>query len=54
MARPGREEAPRTGFHGILAYLRDSLEESKSESYRDWLLNYMSATVCPAWNLPFR
>src|SRR5882757_1321727 len=45
---PGREEAPRTGFHGILAYLRDSLEESKSESYRDWLMNYMSATVCPA------
>src|ERR1700749_280445 len=45
---PGREEAPRTGFHGVLAYLRDTLEESKSESYRDWLLNYMSATVCPA------
>ena len=45
---PGRDEAPRTGFHGILAYLRDSLEESKSESYRDWLLNYMSATICPA------
>src|SRR5271169_1436690 len=45
---PGREEAPRTGFHGVLAYLRDSLEESKSESYRDWLLNYRSATICPA------
>src|ERR1700730_1077644 len=45
---PGREEAPRTGFHGVLAYLRDSLEESKSESYRDWLMNYMSATTCPA------
>jgi excinuclease ABC subunit A len=45
---PGREEAPRTGFHGILAWLRDSLEESKSESYRDWLLNYMSATICPS------
>ena len=44
---PGREEAPRTGFHGIIAWLRDSLEESKSESYRDWLLNYMSATTCP-------
>ncbi len=28
--------------------MRDSLEESKSESYRDWLLNYMSATICPA------
>jgi excinuclease ABC subunit A len=45
---PGKTEAPRTGFHGILAYLRDSLEESKSESYRDWLLNYMSASTCPA------
>src|SRR6201992_4367017 len=45
---PGKSEAPRTGFHGILAYLRDSLEESKSESYRDWLLNYMSASTCPA------
>src|ERR1700722_9237497 len=45
---PTRAEAPRTGFHGILAFLRDSLEESQSESYREWLLNYMSATVCPA------
>ena len=44
---PEKGEAPRTGFHGILAYLRDSLEESKSESYRDWLLNYMSASTCP-------
>jgi len=44
---PGKAEAPRTGFHGILAYLRDSLEESKSEAYRDWLLNYMSASTCP-------
>ena len=45
---PGKAEAPRTGFHGILAYLRDALEESKSEAYRDWMLNYMSATICPA------
>jgi len=45
---PDKSEAPRTGFHGILAHLRDSLEESKSESYRDWLLNYMSASICPA------
>jgi excinuclease ABC subunit A len=45
---PSKTEAPRTGFHGILAYLRNSLEESKSESYRDWLLNYMSASTCPA------
>ena len=45
---PPAHEAPRTGFHGILAYLRDSLEESKSDSYREWLMNYMSATTCPA------
>jgi len=45
---PPKGEAPRTGFHGILAYLRDALEESKSEAYREWMMNYMSASVCPA------
>ncbi len=45
---PGEREAPRTGFHGIIAFLRQNLEESTSESYREWLLNYMSATTCPA------
>ncbi len=44
---PGAE-APRTGFHGVFAWLRDSLEESRSDSYREWLLGYMSATICPA------
>jgi excinuclease ABC subunit A len=44
---PGAE-APRTGFHGVFQWLRDSLEESKSDSYREWLLGYMSATICPA------
>jgi excinuclease ABC subunit A len=43
---PGAE-APRTGFHGVFAWLRDSLEESKSDSYREWLLGYMSAAMCP-------
>ena len=43
---PGAE-APRTGFHGVFQWLRDSLEESKSDSYREWLLGYMSATICP-------
>jgi len=42
------KDAPRTGFHGIIAFLRKNLEESTSDSYREWLLNYMSATVCPA------
>ncbi len=45
---PDRGEAPRTGFHGVLAFLRDSLEESKSDTYREWLMNYMSPSTCPA------
>src|ERR1700676_135994 len=38
----------KTGFRGILAYLKQVLEESTSEGYRDFLLDYMSATECPA------
>jgi excinuclease ABC subunit A len=38
----------KTGFTGILGYLKRALEESTSETYRDWLLDYMSATDCPA------
>ena len=37
----------RSGFKGILAYLKQNLEESTSEGYRDWLMNYMSPTECP-------
>ena len=43
---PEKGESPRTGFHGILAWLRDSLAESRSDTYRDWMLNYMSASTC--------
>ena len=45
---PDKSEGPRTGFHGILAWLRESLRESRSESYREWMLGYMSATDCSA------
>jgi len=44
---PPKGEAPRTGFHGILAYLRDSVEEARSEGYREYMMNFMSATPCP-------
>jgi len=44
---PGEKEAPRVGFRGVLGFLRQNLEESTSESYREWLLSYMSATACP-------
>jgi excinuclease ABC subunit A len=44
---PPKDEAPRTGFHGILAFLRDSIDEAHSDGYREYMMNYMSATPCP-------
>ncbi len=44
---PEKKEGPRTGFHGILHWLRESLEESRSENYREWMMGYMSASPCP-------
>jgi len=44
---PPKNEAPRTGFHGILTFLRDSIEEARSDSYRESMMAYMSATPCP-------
>ncbi len=44
---PPRSEAARTGFHGIIPWLRDSMEESKSEGYREYMMQYMSASDCP-------
>jgi excinuclease ABC subunit A len=44
---PPKGEAPRTGFHGILAYLRDSVAEARSEGYREYMMSFMSATPCP-------
>lgn len=44
---PPAGEMGRTGFHGIFAYLRSNLEETKSEGYREYMMQYMSATNCP-------
>jgi excinuclease ABC subunit A len=44
---PAKNEAPRTGFHGILSFLRDSIDEARSDGYREYMMNYMSATPCP-------
>jgi excinuclease ABC subunit A len=44
---PPRNEAGRTGFHGIFNYLRSNLEDTKSEGYREYMMQYMSATTCP-------
>jgi excinuclease ABC subunit A len=45
---PPKGETSRTGFHGILAYLRDTIEEARSDGYREYMMNFMSATPCPA------
>ncbi|MBZ5646252.1 MAG: excinuclease ABC subunit UvrA [Acidobacteriia bacterium] len=45
---PDATQARKVGFHGLLAFLKQNMEEASSESYREWLLNYMSATQCPA------
>jgi excinuclease ABC subunit A len=37
----------KTGFSGIVGYLKRALEESTSETYREWLMDHMSATDCP-------
>ena len=37
----------KTGFAGILGYLKQAVDDSTSETYRDFLLEYMSATECP-------
>ncbi|HEY6272789.1 MAG TPA: excinuclease ABC subunit UvrA [Terriglobales bacterium] len=43
---PEEKEAPRLGYRGVLGFLKQNLEDSTSESYREWLLGYMSATKC--------
>jgi excinuclease ABC subunit A len=35
-------------FQGILKFLENNFEESNSDSYREWMTQYMSATLCSA------
>ena len=44
---PPKNEVGRTGFHGIFAYLRSNLDDTRSEGYREYMMQYMSATTCP-------
>ena len=34
------------GFQGILKFLERNFEDSNSDSYREWMTQYMSATLC--------
>lgn len=36
----------KTGFMGVVAYLKQAVETTSSDTYRDYLLDYMSATEC--------
>ncbi len=38
----------KTGFKGILGYLKQGFDDSNSEAYRDWMMDYMSAAECTA------
>ena len=45
---PDASEKKKVGFRGILEFLKQQMDESSSESYREYLLDYMSATTCTA------
>src|SRR6266404_3440722 len=44
----GKKSKPEKGFRfpGILKFLERNFEESNSDSYREWITQYMSATLC--------
>ncbi len=44
---PPKNEVGRTGFHGIFAYLRSNLDDTRSDGYREYMMQYMSASTCP-------
>jgi excinuclease ABC subunit A len=44
-AKKGRAEKG-FRFHGILKFLERNFEESSSDTYREWITQYMSATLC--------
>ena len=44
----GVRQRPGLHFPGVLEVLRRNYEESSSESYQEWLLEYMSPTPCAA------
>ena len=40
------ERGGKTGYRGILSYLKKNLEETASDNYRDYMMDFMSATLC--------
>jgi len=50
ITKAARSESNEKGFRfqGILRFLERNFEESNSDSYREWMTRYMSATQCSA------
>jgi len=46
--KPKNKPEKRFRFHGVLKFLERNFEESNSDSYREWMTQYMSATLCGA------
>jgi excinuclease ABC subunit A len=44
---PDVHDSMTTEFHGILAYLRTMMEQTRSDRYREYMMNYMTALPCP-------
>src|SRR4029077_14829825 len=42
------EKRGKNGYLGIFGYLKNAMDESSSETYRDWLMEHMSPSQCPA------
>src|SRR3954467_2461382 len=42
------EKRGKTGYFGIFGYLKNAMDESSSETYRDWLMEHMSPRQCPS------
>ena len=48
-SRPhGKEKVPGFKFPGVIGVLEQGLEETGYERYREWLMQYTSAILCPA------
>ncbi|MGA3210228.1 MAG: excinuclease ABC subunit UvrA [Terriglobales bacterium] len=45
---PPAGDKNKIGFRGILAFHQQALDEATSDTYREWMMNYMSATECPS------
>ncbi len=50
-ARRGKEKVEKgLRFHGVLGFLERNFEESNSDNYREWVTQYMTATLCNTWH----